>query len=53
MRHWGRAAGISNMRGLFVIYFQQDPHVELVERLVEAGVNVFVVGTIAATNCVL
>jgi hypothetical protein len=41
------------MRGLLIIYFQTDPHTNLVEGLMEAGVNVFIVGSITSTNNVL
>ena len=52
MREWGRASR-NSMRGLFVLYFQQDAHVQQIEGLVEAGVNVFIVASINAANCIL
>lgn len=52
MRHWARAAR-NHMRGLFVLYFQQDAQLQQIEGLVEAGVNVFIVASINAANCVL
>lgn len=52
VRHWARAAR-NNMRGLLVLYLQQEPQVQQIEGLVEAGVNVFIVASIHAANCVL
>lgn len=49
MRHWKRAAQ-NSMRGLIIIYFENDPTLKILEELLEIGVNIFVVNTIESTN---